>query len=71
MENGQGSEELPDVDTSMGGGSGSLDSSTHGQGMPLEAVSKPRVLKFEVQLYKSRDGEYIVDVQVSLPGSFV
>ena len=61
----QGSDEL-DADTSMAG-SGSLDSSTHGQ----DSIrgnngdnTKPRVLKFEVQLYKCRDGEYCVDVQV-------
>ncbi|KAK9803721.1 hypothetical protein WJX73_006602 [Symbiochloris irregularis] len=64
-ENGQ-SEEL-DNDVHMGG-SDSLDSSTHGQdsnasGQLAELNTKPRVLKFEVQLYKSKDGEYCIDVQ--------
>ena len=69
LENGQlpvqGSDEL-DADTSMAG-SGSLDSSTHGQDSNTGGQgdnTKPRVLKFEVQLYKCRDGEYCMDVQV-------
>ena len=64
------------VTAPSGSGSGSLDSSTHGRIMdasahggsannaPAEGLGKPRVLKFEVQLYKMREGEYTVDVQV-------
>ena len=32
-----------------------------------DATSRERVLKFEVQMYRLRDGEYVVDFQVSCP----
>lgn len=43
------------------------DSSVRGGMQNVPAPDgKPRVLKFEMQLYKMRDGEYTVDVQVGL-----
>ncbi len=37
--------------------------SDHGRSMSLPG-SKERVLKFELQMYKMRDGEYCIDIQV-------
>ena len=40
-----------------------IDISDHGRSMSLPG-SKERVLKFELQMYKMRDGEYCIDIQV-------
>jgi hypothetical protein len=32
-----------------------------------DAAARERVLKFEVQMYRLRDGEYVVDFQVGRP----
>ena len=40
--------------------------SDHGRAMSLPG-SKERVLKFELQMYKMRDGEYCIDIQVCRP----
>ena len=32
-----------------------------------DAAARERVLKFEVQMYRLRDGEYVVDFQVGCP----
>ncbi|CAL5229165.1 g12440 [Coccomyxa viridis] len=39
-----------------------IDISDHGRSMSLPG-SKERVLKFELQMYKMRDGEYCIDIQ--------
>ena len=35
-------------------------------GTDLDKPPSPRILKFELQLYKLRDGEYCIDVQVGI-----
>lgn len=34
-----------------------------------DAAARERVLKFEVQMYRLRDGEYVVDFQVGRPAA--
>lgn len=31
---------------------------------PSSSSQEPRIMKFEVQVYKARDGEYVLDFQV-------
>lgn len=45
-----------------------VDISEHGRSASLPG-SKERVLKFELQMYKMRDGEYCIDIQVTAPSA--
>lgn len=45
-----------------------IDISDSGRSMSLPG-SKERVLKFELQMYKMRDGEYCIDIQVCNRGA--
>ena len=42
-----------------------ISDNSHSAGLGLPG-SKERVLKFELQMYKMRDGEYCIDIQVKL-----
>ena len=42
-----------------------ISDNSHSAGLGLPG-SKERVLKFELQMYKMRDGEYCIDIQVKV-----